>query len=120
MELEGKTLILTNGINDVIYRSSRNVAAIEVLPFGDETVYDVLWANTVVIERGALDAADAAAPAEVVETETPAEEETEGGEVEAGATPDEADVEGETDVTAEADSETEADSDDEEEEKSDA
>jgi len=137
MELEGKTLILTNGINDVIYRSSRNVAAIEVLPFGDETVYDVLWANTVVIERGALEVAEsggtskaadteapavaeAAAPAEAVEVEesvaeesTTAETETAEG-AEEDASTDEAEATDEADVTAEADA------DDEEEEKSDA
>ncbi|MBR44629.1 MAG: 50S ribosomal protein L4 [Gemmatimonadetes bacterium] len=53
--LEGKTLILTDGINTNIHRSSRNLQGIEVLPFGTESVYDVLWANTVVIELGALD-----------------------------------------------------------------
>jgi hypothetical protein len=26
-----------------------------VLPFGEESVYDVLWAETIVIERAALD-----------------------------------------------------------------
>lgn len=143
MELEGKTLILTNGINDVIYRSSKNVAAIEVLPFGDETVYDVLWANTVVIERGALDAAEsrkgsqadaaetpavaeAAAPAEAVEVEVeePVEEEA------AVEEPVTAEDEGAEDGEASADTSSEADasevdaaeagSDDDEEEKSDA
>jgi hypothetical protein len=28
---------------------------VEVRPFGEESVYDVLWATTVIIERGALE-----------------------------------------------------------------
>jgi large subunit ribosomal protein L4 len=52
---EGKVLILTDGTNERLYLSSRNVPELSVLPFGDESVYDVLWAGTVVIERSALD-----------------------------------------------------------------
>jgi ribosomal protein L4 len=55
LELQGKTLILTDGMNDTLYRSSRNLGTVSVLPFGEESVYDVLWANTVVIEKSALD-----------------------------------------------------------------
>ncbi|MDE0898584.1 MAG: 50S ribosomal protein L4, partial [Longimicrobiales bacterium] len=61
LALEGKTLILTNGKNDNIYLSSRNLDKVSVLRFGDESVYDVLWANTVVIEKGSF---AAVAPAE--------------------------------------------------------
>ena len=64
MELEGKTLILTNGRNQQIYLSARNLPDVEVLPFGDESVYDVLWANTLVIEKGALEGAEGEAAAE--------------------------------------------------------
>jgi large subunit ribosomal protein L4 len=102
MELTGKTLILTNGKNDIVYRSARNLPLVEVLPFGNESVYDVLWANTVVIERGALDAAD-----EVDETE---EDVVEADEVAAVAADETEDA-----VTAEADADA-----DETEEKSDA
>jgi large subunit ribosomal protein L4 len=59
MEIPGKVLVLTDGKNDNVYRSSRNLHDISVLPFGEESVYDVLWAHTVVIERSALDGADA-------------------------------------------------------------
>ena len=55
LQLAGKTLILTNGKNDNIYLSARNLGDVQVLPFGTESVYDVLWANTVVIERSALE-----------------------------------------------------------------
>jgi large subunit ribosomal protein L4 len=55
----GKVLVLTNGTNENVYLSSRNVPHIEVLPFGEESAYDVLWAETVVIERSALESAAA-------------------------------------------------------------
>jgi large subunit ribosomal protein L4 len=55
----GKVLLLTNGKNDHIYLSARNLPYVTVLPFGHESVYDVLWAETVVIERSALDAVGA-------------------------------------------------------------
>jgi large subunit ribosomal protein L4 len=70
---EGKVLVLTDGKNDNVYLSARNVPGISVLPFGNESVYDVLWAHTVVIERSALDA-DGAAQADEAgadETEEP-------------------------------------------------
>ena len=51
----GKVLLLTNGKNEQVYLSARNAQRVSVLPFGEESVYDVLWAETVVIERGALD-----------------------------------------------------------------
>jgi large subunit ribosomal protein L4 len=58
---EGKVLLLTNGKNENVYLSSRNVPGITVLPFGEESAYDLLWAATVAIERSALEASDAAA-----------------------------------------------------------
>ena len=62
IELGGKVLILTDGKNDNVYLSSRNLQNVSVLPFGDESVYDVLWAHTVVIERSAMDKMAADAP----------------------------------------------------------
>jgi len=58
--LEGKTLVLTNGRNENLYLSTRNLSDVQVLPFGEESVYDVLWARTVVIEKSALDGVGAA------------------------------------------------------------
>ena len=55
VESPGKVLVLTDGKNENVYLSSRNVSSVSVLPFGDESVYDVLWAHTVVIERSALE-----------------------------------------------------------------
>lgn len=56
----GKVLVLTDGKNEHAYLSSRNVPSISVMPFGEESVYDVLWAETVVIERSALERGEAA------------------------------------------------------------
>jgi large subunit ribosomal protein L4 len=56
----GKILLLTDGKNENLYLSARNMPAVMVLPFGDESVYDVLWAHTVVIERSAVEKLGAA------------------------------------------------------------
>ncbi|MFQ5536459.1 MAG: 50S ribosomal protein L4 [Gemmatimonadota bacterium] len=61
---EGKVLILTDGRNENVYLSSRNLPNVHVLPFGQESVYDVLWAHTVVVERSAMDAVGSAAETE--------------------------------------------------------
>ena len=55
IESKGKVLVLTDGKNENLYLSSRNLSDVAVVPFGGESVYDVLWAHTVVIERSALD-----------------------------------------------------------------
>ena len=55
LEIQGKVLILTDGRNENVYLSARNLPDVSVLPFGDESVYDVLWAHTVVIERSAVE-----------------------------------------------------------------
>jgi large subunit ribosomal protein L4 len=70
LKLEGKTLILTNGNNTNVHRSARNLKAVEVLPFGTESVYDVLWAHTVVIELDAIKEPKAA-PAPKAKKEKP-------------------------------------------------
>jgi large subunit ribosomal protein L4 len=52
---DGNILLLTDGVKPVVYRSARNVPGLSVLPFGEESTYDVLWADTVVIEASALE-----------------------------------------------------------------
>ena len=59
IEAPGKILYLTEGQKDELYLSARNLPQVEVRPFGEESVYDILWATTVIIERGALDNAEA-------------------------------------------------------------
>jgi large subunit ribosomal protein L4 len=58
IEVSGKVLFLTEGQRDDLYLSARNLPNVEVRPFGEESAYDILWATTVVIERGALDNAE--------------------------------------------------------------
>jgi len=55
LDMPGKVLLLTDGVNKNLYLSSRNLSTVSVVPFGEESVYDVLWAHTVLIERGALE-----------------------------------------------------------------
>ena len=64
IDAAGKILLLTDGKNENLYLSARNIPTVMVLPFGMESVYDVLWAHTVVIERSAVEKAGAAASAE--------------------------------------------------------
>jgi len=53
--LEGrKALVLTAGTNPSVYLSGRNLPTVEVLPYAEASAYDVLWADTVVVEEGAL------------------------------------------------------------------
>ena len=55
IEAKGKVLLLTEGLKENVYLSARNLPDVEVRPFGEESVYDILWATTVIIERGALE-----------------------------------------------------------------
>lgn len=106
IELGGrKVLVLTHGTNEVVYRSARNLQEVEVRAFGTESVYDILWADTVVIEREALDALDAEEPKATAEKAAPVAAEAEPEQVEAP----EAEEAAEPETAVEADSEEEAD-----------
>jgi large subunit ribosomal protein L4 len=61
IKADGKVLLLTEGKKDTVVLSARNLPGVEVRPLGEESVYDILWAQTVIIERGALDEAEKAA-----------------------------------------------------------
>jgi len=53
--LDGKkVLVLSNGLNRNLYLSGRNVPTTQVMTFTDASAYDVLWADAVVVEQGAL------------------------------------------------------------------
>jgi large subunit ribosomal protein L4 len=54
---EGNVLLLTDGNKPLVYLSARNLPGVEVRPFGQESAYDVLWADTVLIEAPALERA---------------------------------------------------------------
>ena len=63
-----KVLILTHGVHEALYLSSRNLPSVDVMNFAEATAYDVLWADVVVVEEGAF--GDEPTPA--VRTFTPA------------------------------------------------
>jgi large subunit ribosomal protein L4 len=63
--VEGQNvLLLTAGRSPLVYLSARNLPNVEVRPYGDESAYDVLWADAVVIEEGALATEGRAGPRE--------------------------------------------------------
>ena len=49
-----KVLILTNGMNQNVYLSARNLQDVEVMPYGDVSAYHLLWSDVVLVEAGAL------------------------------------------------------------------
>ena len=54
IDLPGKVLFLTHGVNRNLYLSGRNLAGVRVVPFGQESSFDVVWSGTVIIEEAAL------------------------------------------------------------------
>lgn len=60
---QGNVLILTDGYKPTVYLSARNLPGVEVRPFGQESTYDLLWADTVIVETPALDRAEEVAHA---------------------------------------------------------
>ncbi|MBA3445194.1 MAG: 50S ribosomal protein L4 [Gemmatimonadales bacterium] len=49
-----KTLVLTAGHNPNAYLSGRNLPGVEVMAYPEASAYDILWAEIVVVEEGAL------------------------------------------------------------------
>ena len=64
IDLPGKILFLTHGMNRELYLSGRNLPGVRVLPFGTESPYDVVWSGTTVIEEAALATLGDAPPAD--------------------------------------------------------
>lgn len=55
VEAEGNVLLLTDGMQREVYLSGRNIPGLLVLPWGEASAYDILWADTVVVEEPALE-----------------------------------------------------------------
>jgi large subunit ribosomal protein L4 len=56
LSLTGKTaLITTEGLNRVVYRSSRNIPGVEVLPASDLNALSVLRPDCMLVSKAALD-----------------------------------------------------------------
>jgi len=78
LSIEGrKTLILTDGSKPPVYLSARNVPHVDVLPFAEASAYDILHADVLVIESGALGGADAPAEEKAPAKRTRAKKESE-------------------------------------------
>lgn len=56
-EALGNVLILTDGLKRDVWKSARNLQGVQVQVFGTESAYDVLWADTVIVEAAALERA---------------------------------------------------------------
>ncbi len=56
-EVMGNVLILTDGYRPEIWKSARNLEGVQVMPFGEESAYDVLWADSVLVDAAALERA---------------------------------------------------------------
>lgn len=55
LDLAGrKVLILTNGLNQNVYLSARNIPDVQVMPYSDVSAYHLLWSDVVLVEGGAL------------------------------------------------------------------
>ena len=51
---ERKVLILTNGVNQNVFLSGRNLPNVHVMPYADVSTYHILWSDFLIIEEGAL------------------------------------------------------------------
>ena len=60
---ELNVLMLTDGHKPIVHRSARNIPGVLVRPFGQESAYDLLWADTLIIETPALERAQEVAHA---------------------------------------------------------
>ncbi|EJP6471998.1 50S ribosomal protein L4 [Clostridium botulinum] len=49
-----KTLIITNNVEENVYKSARNIAGVQVIPANNINVYDILKYNKVVITKDAV------------------------------------------------------------------
>ncbi len=58
-----KVLLCTGGGLHNVYLSGRNIQDVHVMRFADATAYEILWAQTVVVEIGALEEGSARKPA---------------------------------------------------------
>lgn len=60
---EGNVLLLVSEHKPLVYLSARNLPRVQVRVFGQESAYDLLWADTVIVEVDALERAEEVAHA---------------------------------------------------------
>jgi large subunit ribosomal protein L4 len=49
-----KVLLLTDGVNQNVFLSSRNLQNVHVLPYSDVSTYHIVWSDVVLVESAAL------------------------------------------------------------------
>src|SRR2546425_1084974 len=55
LELAGrKVLVLTQEHRPAVYLSGRNIPGVEVMRYADASAYDVMWADALLVEEGAI------------------------------------------------------------------
>lgn len=54
--VDGKALVLTNGLDDVFFRSARNIPGVTVLAADQASTLDLMGAKMVLLQEGAVDA----------------------------------------------------------------
>ncbi len=54
--VSGKTLVLTSGLDDVLFRSARNIPGVEVRAADQASTLDLMGAKTVLLQEGAIGA----------------------------------------------------------------
>ncbi|WP_420454796.1 50S ribosomal protein L4 [Rubrivirga sp.] len=54
--IAGKALVLTNGIDDVFFRSARNLPGVTVCPADQASTLDLMNAKTILLQEGAVEA----------------------------------------------------------------
>jgi large subunit ribosomal protein L4 len=86
--VEGRVLILSDGVRRTLHLSVRNLPGVEILPFGGESAYDLLRADIVILEESALEGVgDEAPPARgAARTEASEQGDAEGSEASTSAT----------------------------------
>ncbi len=63
---ERKVLVLTNELNQNVVLSARNIPGVDVMRYADASTYDILHADTIVIEETALGELESGAEVEAV------------------------------------------------------
>ena len=53
--IAGKALVLTNGIDDIFYRSARNLPGVTVCPADQASTLDLMNAKTILLQEGAVE-----------------------------------------------------------------
>lgn len=74
--VRGRVLLLTNGLDETLYRSARNIPGVEVRSAAEASTLDLMGARTLILSEGAIEAlTEALRPAtKATAAETPAAE----------------------------------------------